>query len=67
MLQFEQRTTAAEEDKLKADNRLESEIVLRINFEQKINHLHFVNDTTNSTNKLLKEQLENINNDLLKL
>lgn len=55
MIRFDQGRLKAEEDLQKVNKKLESEISLRILFEQKINNLHFLNETAESKIKLLED------------
>ena len=55
MIKYDQRRLKSEEDLTKVNTKLEGEIKLRILFEQKINNLHFMNETAESRVKLLEE------------
>ena len=58
MIRYDQARLKAEEDLNKVNKKLEAEIKLRILFEQKINHLHFLNETASSKMRLQEEQIK---------
>ena len=58
MIKYDQARLKAEDDLIKNNKKLEAEIKLRILFEQKINNLHFTNETAESKIRLLEEQMK---------